>query len=54
RSLKLVCRDIDVQHWTPESGIGIQCLARQLGMLPSLQELNVGCSELSGNLSQIL
>ncbi|NWT21650.1 LRC14 protein, partial [Vireo altiloquus] len=54
RSLKLENSDIDLQHLTPELTIKIQCLARQLGMLPSLRELNLSFSQLSGNLHQIL
>ncbi|NWT10090.1 LRC14 protein, partial [Vireo altiloquus] len=54
RSLKLKDSDINLQHLTPELTSGIQCLARQLGMLPSLRELNLSFSELSGNLHQIL
>ncbi|XP_074390303.1 leucine-rich repeat-containing protein 14-like [Zonotrichia albicollis] len=54
RSLKLQYSNVDVRRPTPESAIGIRCLARQLGMLPSLRELNLGSSRLSGNLRQIL
>uniref|UniRef100_A0A8C3U5F0 Leucine-rich repeat-containing protein 14 n=1 Tax=Catharus ustulatus TaxID=91951 RepID=A0A8C3U5F0_CATUS len=54
RSLKLQCNNVDVQHLMPESATGIRCVARQLGMLPSLRELNLGSSRLSGNLHQIL
>ncbi|KAF4801435.1 Leucine-rich repeat-containing protein 14 [Turdus rufiventris] len=54
RSLKLQYSNVDVRRLTPESAVGIRCLAGQLGMLPSLQELNLGSSRLSGNLRQIL
>ncbi|KAF4805460.1 Leucine-rich repeat-containing protein 14 [Turdus rufiventris] len=54
RSLKVQCNDVTVQHLTPESAVGIRCLAGQLGMLPSLRELNLKFSGLSGNLHQIL
>ncbi|CAN8183557.1 unnamed protein product [Coccothraustes coccothraustes] len=54
RSLKLQYSNVDVRRPTPESAIGIRCLARQLGMLPGLRELNLGSSRLSGNLRQIL
>ncbi|XP_008635358.2 PREDICTED: leucine-rich repeat-containing protein 14 [Corvus brachyrhynchos] len=52
--LKLQYSNVDVRRPTPESAIGIRCLAGQLGMLPSLRELNLGSSRLSGNLRQIL
>ncbi|KAI1243693.1 hypothetical protein IHE44_0001336 [Lamprotornis superbus] len=42
RSLKLRDNNVDVRHPTPESAIGIRCVARQLGMLPKLRELNLG------------
>ncbi|NXM82513.1 LRC14 protein, partial [Oenanthe oenanthe] len=54
RSLKLWDLTMDGQHQTPESANGIPCMARHLGMLPSLRELNLGCAELPGNLRQIL
>ncbi|NWV44555.1 LRC14 protein, partial [Grantiella picta] len=54
RSLKLQYSNVDVRRPTPESALGIRCLAVQLGMLPSLRELNLGSSRLSGNLRQIL
>ncbi|XP_032930261.1 leucine-rich repeat-containing protein 14-like [Catharus ustulatus] len=54
RSLKLRYRNWDVQHPTPESAIRIRGVARQLGMLPSLRELNLRSTQLSGNLCQIL
>ncbi|XP_016160972.1 PREDICTED: leucine-rich repeat-containing protein 14-like [Ficedula albicollis] len=54
RSLKLKYIDVDMQHLTPESTMRIRSVARQLGMLPGLQELSLGFSELSGNLQQIL
>ncbi|NXK71093.1 LRC14 protein, partial [Sylvietta virens] len=54
RSLKLQFRDMDVLSPTPESAIGIRCLARQLGMLPGLRELSLTSCRLSGNLRQIL
>uniref|UniRef100_A0A8C3U2E0 LRC14 protein n=1 Tax=Catharus ustulatus TaxID=91951 RepID=A0A8C3U2E0_CATUS len=54
RSLKLQHSKVDVRHLTTESDIRILCVARKLGMLPSLRELNLGSSRLSGNLRQIL
>ncbi|NXD46219.1 LRC14 protein, partial [Copsychus sechellarum] len=54
RSLKFRYSNVDVRHLTPESAMTIRCVARQLGMLPSLQELSLGSSQLSGNLHQIL
>ncbi|NWT08583.1 LRC14 protein, partial [Vireo altiloquus] len=54
RSLRLQESDIRMRHLTPESAIRIRCLARQLGMLSSLRELDLEFSELSGNLYQIL
>ncbi|KAI1243690.1 hypothetical protein IHE44_0001333 [Lamprotornis superbus] len=54
RSLKLRYSNVDLRHLTPESTIGIRRVAKQLGMLPSLRELNLGSSQLSGNLRQIL
>ncbi|NXD46231.1 LRC14 protein, partial [Copsychus sechellarum] len=54
RSLSLWNITMDVQHPMPESAIGIHCMARQLGMLPSLRELNLGSAHLPGNLRQIL
>ncbi|NXS77756.1 LRC14 protein, partial [Erpornis zantholeuca] len=54
RSLRLEHMDIDGQRLRPESAIEIQCLARQLGMLPSLRELSLGSWQLSGNLCQLL
>ncbi|KAI1243689.1 hypothetical protein IHE44_0001332 [Lamprotornis superbus] len=42
RSLKLQYSNMDVRRLTPESAIGIRCLAGQLGMLPKLRELNLG------------
>ncbi|NXQ41443.1 LRC14 protein, partial [Catharus fuscescens] len=54
RSLKLRYSDLDVQHPTSESAIRIRGMARQLGMLPSLRELNLENSSVSGNLRQIL
>ncbi|NXD46221.1 LRC14 protein, partial [Copsychus sechellarum] len=54
RSLTLWYISMDVWHPTPESANRIRCVARQLGMLPSLRELNLGSSRLPGNLSQIL
>ncbi|XP_062348490.1 leucine-rich repeat-containing protein 14-like [Cinclus cinclus] len=54
RSLKLWNTEIDLQHPTPESAFGICCVSWQLGMLPSLRELSLGMSKLSGNLHQIL
>ncbi|NXM85024.1 LRC14 protein, partial [Oenanthe oenanthe] len=53
-SLKLQYSNVDVRRLTPETAVGIRCLAGQLGMLPSLRELNLGSSRLSGNLRQIL
>ncbi|KAM7071227.1 leucine-rich repeat-containing protein 14-like [Acridotheres tristis] len=54
RSLKLRYSNVDLRHLTPESANGIRRVAKQLGMLPSLRELNLGSSQLSGNLRQIL
>ncbi|NXC92381.1 LRC14 protein, partial [Cercotrichas coryphoeus] len=54
RSLKFRYSKVDVRHLTPESAVTIRCVAQQLGMLPSLRELNMGCNWLSGNLHQIL
>ncbi|XP_056371583.1 leucine-rich repeat-containing protein 14-like [Oenanthe melanoleuca] len=54
RSLKFRYSKVDVRHLTPESAMTIRSVARQLGMLPSLRELNLGSSQLSGNLHQIL
>ncbi|NXC92097.1 LRC14 protein, partial [Cercotrichas coryphoeus] len=54
RSLKVQCNDVDVQHLTPESAVTIRDVARQLGMLPGLRELNLEYSRISGNLRQIL
>ncbi|NXC92483.1 LRC14 protein, partial [Cercotrichas coryphoeus] len=50
RSLKLQSSNVDVQHLTPESAMRIRSVARQLGMLPSLRELNLRSSKLSGYL----
>ncbi|XP_056371582.1 leucine-rich repeat-containing protein 14-like [Oenanthe melanoleuca] len=52
RSLKLW--HMDRQHPTPESAMRMHCMARHLGMLPSLWDLNLGPAQLPGNLSQIL
>ncbi|NXK89751.1 LRC14 protein, partial [Formicarius rufipectus] len=54
RSLRLPYSNIDVRRPTPELVLGIQCLARELGKLQSLRELNLGSSRLSGKLRQIL
>ncbi|XP_056340448.1 leucine-rich repeat-containing protein 14-like isoform X1 [Oenanthe melanoleuca] len=54
RSLKLQDNWLDVRHLTPKSGVTMRCVAQQLGMLPSLRELNLAISRLSGNLHQIL
>ncbi|NXF79928.1 LRC14 protein, partial [Sclerurus mexicanus] len=54
RSLKLQYSNVDVRRATPELVLGIRCLARELGKLPSLKELNLGSSRLSGNLRQVL
>ncbi|NXM65196.1 LRC14 protein, partial [Serilophus lunatus] len=54
RSLKLQYSNVDVRRTTPELVLGIRCLARELGKLPSLRELNLGSSRLSGNLRQVL
>ncbi|NXC25169.1 LRC14 protein, partial [Campylorhamphus procurvoides] len=54
RSLRLPYSNIDVRRLTPESVQGIRCLARELGKLQSLRELNLGSSRLSGNLRHIL
>ncbi|NXH65208.1 LRC14 protein, partial [Rhabdornis inornatus] len=53
RSLKLQ-HFLYVQHLTRESDSSIRCVARQLGMLPSLRELSMLPANLSGNLRQIL
>ncbi|NXU92302.1 LRC14 protein, partial [Xiphorhynchus elegans] len=54
RSLRLPYSNIDVRRLTPESVQGIRCLARELGKLQSLRELDLGSSRLSGNLRRIL
>ncbi|XP_051624912.1 leucine-rich repeat-containing protein 14-like isoform X3 [Manacus candei] len=54
RSLRLPYSNVDVRRPTPESVLGIRCLARELGKLQSLRELNLGSSRLSGNLRHIL
>ncbi|NXH65206.1 LRC14 protein, partial [Rhabdornis inornatus] len=54
RSLKLWYNCVDLWHLTPESTTGICCVAKQLGMLPSLREFSLGSSKISGNLRQIL
>uniref|UniRef100_U3JRT1 Leucine-rich repeat-containing protein 14 n=1 Tax=Ficedula albicollis TaxID=59894 RepID=U3JRT1_FICAL len=54
RSLMLPDNCVDVRHLTPKTAMTIRCVAQQLGMLPSLQELNLGFSRLSGKLHQIL
>ncbi|XP_014748780.1 PREDICTED: leucine-rich repeat-containing protein 14-like isoform X1 [Sturnus vulgaris] len=54
RSLKLQHSKVDVRHLTTESDIRILCVARKLGMLPNLRELDLGFSQLSGILRQIL
>ncbi|NXS88616.1 LRC14 protein, partial [Erpornis zantholeuca] len=54
RSLKLQYSNVDMRRPTPESAIRILCLARQLGILPSLRELSLASWQLSGNLRQIL
>ena len=54
RSLKLRYRKWDVQPPTSESAIRIRAVARQLGMLPCLRELNLRSTRLSGNLRQVL
>ncbi|NXD46226.1 LRC14 protein, partial [Copsychus sechellarum] len=54
RSLKLNRNNVDVRNLTPKSAMTIRCVAQQLGMLPSLRELNLGFSKISGNLHQIL
>uniref|UniRef100_A0A8C3U0T2 LRC14 protein n=1 Tax=Catharus ustulatus TaxID=91951 RepID=A0A8C3U0T2_CATUS len=54
RSLKVRYSNVDVRHLMPKSAMRIRSVARQLGMLPSLRELNLGSSQLSGNLRQIL
>ncbi|NXA16343.1 LRC14 protein, partial [Sapayoa aenigma] len=54
RSLRLPYSNVDLRRPTPELEMGIRCLARELGKLQSLKELNLGSSRLSGNLRQIL
>ncbi|NXQ51301.1 LRC14 protein, partial [Catharus fuscescens] len=54
RSLKFQYSNLNVQHPTSESAIRIRGVARQLGMLRSLRELNLRSTQLSGNLCQIL
>ncbi|KAF4805410.1 leucine-rich repeat-containing protein 14 [Turdus rufiventris] len=54
RSLKLWNITIHLQGPTPESASGIRDVARQLGMLPCLRDLNLGSARLPGNLHQIL
>ncbi|NXD46237.1 LRC14 protein, partial [Copsychus sechellarum] len=54
RSLNLQYSNLDMQHPTPESAIRIRCVARQLGMLSGLRDLNLRTTGLSGNLRQIL
>ncbi|NXD46239.1 LRC14 protein, partial [Copsychus sechellarum] len=54
RSLSLLGISMYVRQLTPESANGIRDIARQLGMLPSLRELNLRSTWLSGNLHQIL
>ncbi|NXM89084.1 LRC14 protein, partial [Oenanthe oenanthe] len=54
RSLKVRYRKLDLEHLTPESAIRLHCVARQLGMLSGLRELNLNSTRLSGNLHQIL
>uniref|UniRef100_A0A8C3TXW7 Leucine-rich repeat-containing protein 14 n=1 Tax=Catharus ustulatus TaxID=91951 RepID=A0A8C3TXW7_CATUS len=51
RSLKLWNITMDVQHPTPESANRLRCVARQLGMLPSLQELNLRSARFNGSSS---
>ncbi|NXM82963.1 LRC14 protein, partial [Oenanthe oenanthe] len=54
RSLKLRNSTEDVQDLMPESAERIRRVARQLGMLSSLRELNLRSTHLSGNLREIL
>ncbi|NXD46236.1 LRC14 protein, partial [Copsychus sechellarum] len=54
RSLTLWNITMDGQHPVPEFTTRIRCLAGQLGMLPSLRELNLRSARLPGNLRQIL
>ncbi|KAM7070221.1 leucine-rich repeat-containing protein 14-like isoform 1-T2 [Acridotheres tristis] len=54
RSLKLQYSYLELQQQTPESARRIHGIARQLGMLPRLRELNLRSSQLSGKLHQIL
>ncbi|XP_056371584.1 leucine-rich repeat-containing protein 14-like [Oenanthe melanoleuca] len=54
RSLKVRYSKLDLEHLTPESAIRLRCVARQLGMLSGLRELNLNSTRLSGNLHQIL
>ncbi|NWY73488.1 LRC14 protein, partial [Erithacus rubecula] len=54
RSLKLLDFSMNMRRLTPDLAIVIRCVARHLGMLPSLRELSLGSSQLSGNLRHIL
>ncbi|NWS91974.1 LRC14 protein, partial [Toxostoma redivivum] len=54
RSLKLQDSSGDNSRPMPELAVRIRCVARQLGMLPSLRELKLGSTQFSGNLHQIL
>ncbi|XP_016161261.1 PREDICTED: leucine-rich repeat-containing protein 14-like, partial [Ficedula albicollis] len=54
RSLKLLDFSMNTRRRTPDLAIVIRCVARHLGMLPSLRELSLGSSQLSGNLRHIL
>ncbi|KAF4805503.1 leucine-rich repeat-containing protein 14 [Turdus rufiventris] len=54
RSLKLFYITMDELHPTSESATGIHDVARQLGMLPGLQELRLQSARLPGYLPQIL
>ncbi|XP_056371591.1 leucine-rich repeat-containing protein 14-like [Oenanthe melanoleuca] len=54
RSLKLEHNNVDVRNLTLKTLMRTRSVAQRLGMLPSLRELNLGSSRLSGNLHQIL
>ncbi|NWH68176.1 LRC14 protein, partial [Geococcyx californianus] len=53
-SLKLPYSNVDVRRLTVGMDPGFRSLAAQLGVLPSLKELNLGSSRLSGHLRQLL
>ncbi|NXB53720.1 LRC14 protein, partial [Leucopsar rothschildi] len=54
RSLRLRDSNVDLRDLTPQLASRIRCVARQLGMLPNLRELDLGYSRFSRNLHQIL